>query len=141
MKIVQINGFRGLITVAFIGTCLFAGFVLFPGYVAMYLWNKYLTVPYMLPVLNLFQGVLLWAIVAVSYLIVTKKDMAVSFKSSRDLSDSELDMIIKRAKINSQLKKMNGIIQKFDRFEMSNKFTDDLKEKKEDSSKDEVNFK
>lgn len=35
MKVIQINGIKGLITAVFIGVCLFAGFVLFPGYTAM----------------------------------------------------------------------------------------------------------
>lgn len=29
MKVVQIDGFRGIITALFIGACLFAGFVVF----------------------------------------------------------------------------------------------------------------
>lgn len=99
MKIIQIDGIRGLITAAFIGVCLFAGFVLFPGWVAMNLWNKYLVVPYLFPALNLLQGVLLWAIVAISYCIVSKKGLAVSFKNSPELSDDELKSIIQKAKV------------------------------------------
>lgn len=99
MKIIQIDGIRGLITAAFIGVCLFAGFAIFPGWVAMNLWNKYLVVPYMFPSLNLFQGVLLWAIAAISYCIVSRKGLAVSFKNSPELSDDELKSIIRKAKV------------------------------------------
>ena len=67
MKIIQIDGIKGLITAAFMGVCLFAGFVLFPGQVAMTLWNKYLVSSFMFPTLDLLQGVLLWGIVAISY--------------------------------------------------------------------------
>ncbi len=112
MKIIQINGFRGMVTAAFIGICLFAGFVLFPGLVAMNLWNKYLASAYMLPVLNLFQGVLIWAMIATSYAIVTKKDMAVSFRESKDLTPYELDMIIKKAKASAKFRAINQFIQK-----------------------------
>ena len=62
MKIIQIDGFKGLITAAFIGICLFAGFVVFPGMVSMHLWNKYLVNLFMFPVLDVFQGVLLWGL-------------------------------------------------------------------------------
>ena len=67
MKVVQINGIKGLITALFIGVCLFAGFVIFPGYVAMTLWNKYLVANLMFPALNLIQGVLLWGIAAITF--------------------------------------------------------------------------
>lgn len=73
MKIVKIDGFRGIITALFIGACLFAGFVLFPGYVSMYLWNKYFVGLLSFPVINHIQGVLLWGILAVSYCILSKE--------------------------------------------------------------------
>lgn len=112
MKIIQIDGIRGLITAVFIGTCLFAGFVIFPGMVAMNLWNKYLVTSYMFPMLNLLQGVLLWGIVAISYFIVSKKGLAVSFKDAPELSDDELDRIIKTAKFGSNMNIMNKVITK-----------------------------
>ena len=118
MKIIQIDGFKGLITAAFIGICLFAGFVVFPGLVSMHLWNKYLVNLFMFPVLDLFQGVLLWGIIAISYCILSKKGLAVTFKESDVLSDSELDLIMKKAKIHSQMKKVILIIQKSDCFEL-----------------------
>lgn len=121
MKIIQIDGIKGLITAAFMGVCLFAGFVLFPGQVAMTLWNKYLVSSFMFPTLDLLQGVLLWGIVAISYCIVSKKGLAVSFKNTPEISDDELDAIIKSAKISSHMKMMNKNIAKFDKFEMTKK--------------------
>ena len=123
MKIVQIDGIRGLITAVFIGVCLLAGFVVFPGMVAMHLWNKYLVNLYMFPVLNILQGVLLWGIVAITYLILTKNEMPISFKETKGLSDSELDMIIKQARIQSQIKRVNKMINKSDIFEKTNNQT------------------
>ena len=115
MKIIQIDGFRGLITAAFVGVCLFAGFVLFPGYVAMNLWNQYLVNFLMFPQLSLFQGVLLWGMVFVSYSILTKGRFALSLKHTSGISDAELDSIIKSAQINSQMQKLNKTISKADR--------------------------
>lgn len=134
MKIIQIDGFRGLITAAFMGVCLFAGFVIFPGFVAMYYWNKYLVNLYMFPVLNLLQGVLLWAIVAISYCILSKKGLAVSFKEAPELSDRELDMIMKKARIQSQISKVNQMIQKADKFENSSKSNNKLSSSEKDLS-------
>ena len=103
MKVVQIDGFRGIITALFIGACLFAGFVVFPGMVAMSLWNKYLASLFMFPVLNILQGVLLWGIIAITYCILSKKGLAISFKDGPSLSDAEFDTIMRKAKINSQI--------------------------------------
>ena len=62
-RVIQIDGFRGLILALFAVVCLAAGFIAFPGYVAMCIWNHFAS----LPPINLFQGVLLWAIVAMSF--------------------------------------------------------------------------
>lgn len=129
MKIIQIDGFKGLITAAFMGVCLFAGFVMFPGLVAMHLWNKYLVSNLMFPIINLFQGILLWAITAISYFILSKKGFAVSFKDAPELSDSELDMIMKKAKIHSHMTKVNKIIQSKDCFEKLKKDSKSLSDK------------
>ena len=117
MKIIKIDGFRGLLTVVFIVSCVFAGFVIFPGIVAMHLWNKYLVTLALFPVLNTFQGVLLWGIIAVSYFIITKGKCAVSFKQAPMISDPEMNMIIRNAKIYSQMRKINNEVTKSDKFD------------------------
>lgn len=124
MKIFQINGFRGLIMTAFIVCCLFAGFVVFPGVVAMQLWNKYLVNLFSFPVLDLFQGVLLWGIAAVSYFIISNGRLPVSFETPDSLSDAELNMIMKKARISSDLRRINTMIKRADTFEKSSKNTD-----------------
>ena len=116
MKIFQINGFRGLVMTAFIVCCLFAGFVVFPGVVAMYLWNKYLVNLLSFPTLSLFQGVLLWGITAVSYFIISNGKLPVSFETPDSLSDAELNMIMKQARISSDLRKINSIMKRGDTF-------------------------
>ena len=123
MKVIQIDGIKGLITTLFIGVCLFAGFVIFPGQVAMSLWNKYLVALYMFPTLNLFQGILLWAMVAITYCIAFKQGLSVSFKSTPELSQEEIDSIVKSAKINSQMRFINKSVSCSDRFELSKKPT------------------
>ncbi len=117
MKIIQINGFRGLLFVAFVGICLFAGFVVFPGLVSMYLWNRYLVNLASFPSINLVQGTLLWGIIAVSYFILSKGENPIAFKRVNELSNSDVDDIIRNAKIQAQMRKLNREIQKTDKFE------------------------
>lgn len=116
MKIIKIDGFSGLLTAAFIGCCLFAGFVIFPGYVSMHYWNKYLVNLLEFPQLNLFQGVLLWGIIFSIYYIVNKGNLPVSFQNPQELSDAELNMIMKNAKIHSKMYKRSAFISKSDKF-------------------------
>ncbi len=119
MKVIRIDGIRGLLSAIFIGCGLFAGFVISPGYLAMHLWNKYLVSGYMFPQLSLFQGVLLWGIVFISYVILTKGGFAISFHNGSSYNDEEMESIIRAAKVNSKLRMMNNIISKADKFESS----------------------
>ena len=142
MKIIQINGFRGLMMAAFIGAGLISGFVACPGIIMMRLWNHFLT-PYGMPVLDAFQGVLLWVIVALTYYILTKGYMPVSFASPDKITDAELDMIMKKAKIHSDLRKMNAKVMTFDKFEkqIANNKKESAKESEENSEDKVVNIK
>ena len=143
MKIIQINGFRGMIMAAFIVAGLISGFVACPGIITMRLWNHYL-VPYGLPVLDAFQGVLLWAIIVLTYYILTKGYMPVSFASPDDVTDKELALIMQRAKMRSQLRKMNAKVMTMDKFEkeiLSKKIEEDIENKlnnNEENSDDKI---
>ncbi len=149
MKIFQINGFRGLIMTAFIVCCLFAGFVIFPGVVAMHLWNNYLVNLLAFPSLNIFQGVLLWAITAVSYYIISNGKMPVTFETPDSLSDAELNMIMKKARISSDMRKINTIMRNSDSFQKTSSksqnnsnVTSPMAEKQEDDENIKLgNFK
>ena len=85
-KIIQISGIKGLITALFVVTCLAAGFVAFPGFVAMNIWNHFAGSS--VPEINLYQGILLWAIVALVYFIANKQSFSVSFESPKELNPS-----------------------------------------------------
>ena len=144
MKIIQINGFRGMLMAAFIVAGLISGFVACPGIVSMKLWNHFLT-PYGLPVLDAFQGVLLWVIAALSYYILTKGYMPISFASPDNVTDEELSHIMKRAKMRSQLRNMNAKIMTMDKFEkevlnkdIENKVQEDIENTNNDNSDDKV---
>lgn len=108
-KIIQISGFRGILTAIFVVTCLGAGFVAFPGLVAMTLWNKYVTV---LPQINLLQGILLWAMVALVCYIANNQRFAISLETPKELTEDEMDALMERVRLQSQAKLLNRIITK-----------------------------
>ena len=93
LNIIQIKGIRGLLMAGFVVSCLFAGFVVFPGWVGMQAWN--LSASYMnsMPAIGLFQGILLWGIIAVAYFIFRKEKVVVCMKAPQGLSDEELKAV------------------------------------------------
>lgn len=116
MKIVQIDGVKGMVTAVFAGICTIAGFAGFPGYVIMSLWNKYLVPSFMFPKLSLFQGILLWGIVVLVYIIVNKDGLSLSFRNTPGITDDEIESILRSARVNSQMKMMNHVMAQSDKF-------------------------
>ncbi len=111
-RVIQINGFRGILVALAILACLIAGFVVFPGYVAMELWNFVSVKTMLVPQLALMQGVLLWGIMVVSYMIIKKRSVIVSFKQPTELSEAELDEVMEHIKMETTARMMSDVIAK-----------------------------
>ena len=101
LRVVQIKGFRGLFLTFFIISCLISGFIAFPAFVSMNVWNYFSTKMGAFPSINFGQGVLLWAIIAFSFFVFNKRKLIVSFNSQQELSDDEVKEVI--SKIKSQV--------------------------------------
>ena len=114
-SIIKINGFKGLALAVFIIGCLIAGFLIFPGWVCMQLWNFVAGFFYNMPVMTLLRGTMLWAIVALSMYALNKGNFAISFGSvvpRYPERDERLYEIMKQinesnAKLSSAIKKHN----------------------------------
>ena len=111
-KIIQISGIRGLILACFIVVCLIAGFVVFPGGVAQYAWNYVGSNYVALPEISLWQGILLWAMIALSIYLLNDRKIAVSFQKPTELSDEEMRFLMERIKMQRQAQKLNAMILK-----------------------------
>lgn len=92
-NIIQIKGVKGILLAIFVISCLFAGFIVFPGWVAMQLWNLITNYIPILPIIGLFQGLILWGILAISYFLLRKEKVIVCMKSPQGLSDEELKSV------------------------------------------------
>ena len=111
-RIIQISGIRGILTVIFVVTCLAAGFIAFPAIVAMRVWNFFAELA-VIPSINVWQGLLLWAIVAISgFIINDRKKFLVALKTPDKLSEKEMKMLLERVKIQSQAQAINSMILK-----------------------------
>ena len=135
-KIIQISGLRGLIFAAFIVTCLAAGFIMFPAKIAMYLWN-YMALNYIaVPTISLWQGVLLWAIVAISVYTFNNNKLAISFKQPMELNEEEMRILMDRIRMQKQAQKLNTMILKAEDFNkiIKQNENNEKKEENKDSS-------
>ena len=112
-KVIQINGAKGLLLAGLAIVCLAAGFIAFPGYVASCLWNRFVT---FLPAINLFQGVMLWGIIALSFYIATskKKESFIALKSTTELNEEELRQVMNAIKMQSHQNRSPLVIKSED---------------------------
>lgn len=130
--VIQISGFRGILLAIFVVSCLIAGFVGFPSFVAMYAWN--FTANFVaIPTIGIVQGLMLWSIIAITGFIVNdRKKYLVAFSPKSQLNDEEMKKIMERVKMQSDAKLINSMILKdMKAMEEENK--------KEDESKDKEN--
>lgn len=93
MNVIQIRGIKGIIMAIFIVTCLAAGFIAFPGLVAMYGWNALSAHYSQIPAIGIIQGILLWGIIAASYFVFRRDKVVVCMRSSEGLSEEELKAV------------------------------------------------
>lgn len=98
IKVVQINGFRGLFIAMFVISCLIAGFIAFPAFLAMMAWNYIAIKTGSFNSINYAGGALLWGIIAFSIFIFNKKKFIVSFNAQQELSDEEVKEVISKIK-------------------------------------------
>lgn len=89
LNVIRINGVKGLFVAAMVVCCLCAGFIVFPGFVAMHAWN-YASIYANLPQIGLLQGILLWGIAIAAYFTFRKNRLIVCVKSPQGLSEEEL---------------------------------------------------
>lgn len=98
VRVIQINGFRGLMLTFFIISCLVAGFIAFPAFLTMNIWNYLVAKSVSLPAINFSQGVLLWAIIIISAFLFNKKKFIVSFSAEQELSENQVQKIVSKVK-------------------------------------------
>jgi len=121
--IIQITGFRGILITVFVVSCLGAGFIGFPAFVAMHLWN-YVSNFVAIPTISFVQGLMLWAMIAITgFIINDRKKFLVAFNPKTELSEEEINRIMERVRFQRNAEFINSMI---------------IKEKKEEKDKENV---
>lgn len=111
-SVIKINGFKGLVLAIFCVGCLIAGFLIFPGWVCMNIWNYFAGFFMQAPVMSLVHGSLLWCIIALSIYALNKGDIAISFGSASAVQPSEEKLREVFKKINENNLKNIAVLKK-----------------------------
>lgn len=140
-KVITINGVRGICAAIFVVLGLVAGFIVSPGWVCMQLWNKIFEDSISLSTMNLFQGIILWAIIALTLYALNNKRTLIGFGSYPTLSPDQIKDIMNRAKvaelnIKKELESVNSINKEIKK-DLSKENTTEVHQEK-DEQKEEV---
>jgi len=109
-RIIEIRGIKGLFMVAFVVSCLCAGFVFFPAKCAAAAWNYVATNYIALPLISFWQGLLLWAAIALTVYIVNSRTKMLSYKTASALNEEEMKTLMERIKIQAEARRLNSIL-------------------------------
>ena len=97
-KVITINGIRGMIVAVFVVLGLIAGFIISPGWVCMKTWNYFMESSTMFSLMNIYQGIMCWAMIALALYALNGKRSLIGFGTYSGLSPHQIKDIMKRAK-------------------------------------------
>lgn len=80
-NIIKLSGLKGVMLIIFLIGSLATGFLVFPGWIFMHLWNFAASFFYQVPQMELVHGIMLWCIAALSFYALNKNDIGISFGS------------------------------------------------------------
>ena len=97
-SVIKINGIKGIALVVFLIGCFAAGFIIFPGWICMNIWNFVASYFNAMPQMALLHGSILWAILALSFYALNSDAFSISFGSSmpKPASEERIREIIKQ---------------------------------------------
>ena len=79
-NVIQINGFSGVFLAVFLICCAATGFIVFPAWCCMHIWN-FLASFVNFPVMNIYNGGILWIIIALVFFVTHGKEQPIQFSS------------------------------------------------------------
>lgn len=97
-RVIKINGFRGVITAIFVICCLATGFIVFPGWACMHLWNYIASFYMLMPKMELLHGIILWAIIALTFYGINNNRLLIGISTPPVLNEDQIKDIMTRVK-------------------------------------------
>lgn len=112
IRVIKINGFRGIFLSLFIVSCIIAGFIVFPSFVTMNIWNYLAVKTSSFPSIDINEAILLWAIIVFSIFIFNKKKFIVSFNSKHELTEDEVREVVSKFKSQTEVNEEKETVNK-----------------------------
>ncbi len=103
-NVIQLSGLKGIFFILFIIGCAAAGFLIFPGWVCMHIWNYAMSFFVDMPAMTMLHGIILWCIIALITFQLNKKDFGISFKKVETPEERLRKIIEAKIKKEEQLK-------------------------------------
>ena len=103
-NLIQLSGLKGIFFILFIIGCAAAGFLIFPGWVCMHIWNYTMSFFVDMPAMTMLHGIILWCIIALITFQLNKKDFGISFKKVETPEERLRKIIEAKIKKEEQLK-------------------------------------
>lgn len=80
-NVIQLNGIKGIFFILFLIGCAGVGFLVFPGWICMQVWNLVTSFLIDSPSMSLIHGVMLWCIIALVTYQLNKNNIGISFRT------------------------------------------------------------
>ena len=130
-NIIQLSGIKGIFFIVFLIGCAIAGFLVFPGWVCMLVWNYAMSHFLDMPSMTILHGIILWCIIALITFQLNKKDFGISFKSVSG-DEERINNIIEERKKEERLRRaaiseLRSIDEITKIYEKNNQKEDDMK--------------
>ena len=97
-KVITVNGFRGVLAAIFVVCGLIAGFVVSPGWLCMRVWNHVFQYSSFVSAMNIWQGIMLWAVIALTLYALNNRHALIGFGSYPGLTPEEIKEVMKKAR-------------------------------------------
>lgn len=97
LKVIQIKGISGIILAVFIVGCALTGFLIFPAWCCMNIWNL-IAETFYLPKMLLGHGVMLWLIIALIIYAINQQQKIIAFRNVPTVSDADIKKMLEQIK-------------------------------------------
>lgn len=89
--VIQINGLRGLLLILFLAGCAVSGFIFFPAWCCMKIWNALTGYVSGMPLMEIKHGIMLWLIIALSSYASLSNKLKFGMVSKSEFVDNALN--------------------------------------------------
>jgi len=99
-NVIQINGFTGIALVVFAICCAVTGFIVFPSWCCMHIWN-FVATNINFPLMNIYHGGMLWVILVLVFIATHLNKLPVRIGSFSTIDRDEMKRKLEKLQANN----------------------------------------